>query len=108
MSENTDPYLDLVFPQNHDPPSDEALITAGDLQALLAKLFYPLQNHLFDLRALVSSQAEEIASLRLKLASLEKEQDLLRADLLIQLRLISQLRGEGDALEYFPAADRIE
>jgi len=105
MSENTNPYMDLVFPQDYEPPSDEALITARDLQALLAKLFYPLQNHLFDLRAIVTSQAEEIAALRLKLASLEQSQDTLGENQLIQLRLIHQLRKEPE--EESPLIDEL-
>ena len=64
------------------PPSDQLItLTYGQLQGLIEAAIRPLQ--------------EEIAQLREELASLEKVQDTLSENQLIQLRLINELK-EGN------------
>ena len=61
------------------PPSDQLItLTYGQLQGLIEAAIRPLQ--------------EEIAQLREELASLEKVQDTLSENQLIQLRLINELK----------------
>ena len=64
------------------PPSDQLItLTYGQLQGLIEAAIQPLQA--------------EIAQLRGKLASLDKVQDILSENQLIQLRLINELK-EGN------------
>ncbi|MEI2763782.1 hypothetical protein [Methanothrix soehngenii] len=68
--------------------------SASFLQALQS-----LQDEIIALKEERDQDRQELAALRLKLVSLEKDRDTLSENQLIQLRLINDLRGEPQPLQ---------
>ena len=81
-----------------ESPSDQLIVlTYAQLQDLIKgaieQAIQPLQDGIAQLREEIDQDRQDIAALRLKTASLEKDRDTLSENQLIQLRLINDLRA---------------
>ena len=76
-----------------ESPSEQLItLTYGQLRDLIRETIQPLQDEIAQLREEIDLDHREIAALRAKLASLEKDRDVLSDNQLIQLRLIHELK----------------
>ena len=76
-----------------EPTSDQLIVlTYAQLQNLIKEAIQPLQDEIAQLREERDLDRQQIAALRLKMASLEKDRDTLSENQLIQLRLIHELK----------------
>ena len=80
-----------------ESPSDQLIVlTYAQLQDLIKgaieQAIQPLQDGIAQLREEIDQDRQDIAALRLKTASLEKDRDTLSENQLIQLRLIHELK----------------
>lgn len=79
-----------------ESPSDQLIVlTYAQLQDLIVQAVQPLQDEIAQLREEIDQDHQEIAALRLKIASLEKDRDVLSDNQLIQLRLIHELKEKA-------------
>ncbi|OPY50863.1 MAG: hypothetical protein A4E48_01726 [Methanosaeta sp. PtaU1.Bin060] len=82
-------------------------LTYGQLQDLIVQAIQealqPLQDRISSLEDRVTGLQEENAALRAKLASLEKDRDVLSDNQLIQLRLIHELKEKVNQESQSPA-----
>ena len=83
-----------------ESPSEQLItLTYGQLQDLIVQAvqesIQPLQDEVSQLREEIGQDRREITSLHAKLASLEKDRDVLSDNQLIQLRLIHELKEKA-------------
>ena len=93
-----------------ESPSDQLIVlTYAQLQDLIKgaieQAIQPLQDGIAQLREEIDQDRQDIAALRLKTASLEKDRDTLSENQLIQLRLIHELKEKVN--QEFPAPTKI-
>ena len=91
-----------------ESPSEQLItLTYGQLQDLIKgaveQVIQPLYEEIAQLREERDQDRQEIASLRAKLASLEKDRDVLSDNQLIQLRLIHELKEKVNQESQSPA-----
>ena len=84
-----------------ESPSEQLItLTYGQLQGLIVQAvqeaIQPLQDEIAQLREEIDQDRRETASLHAKLASLEKDRDVLSDNQLIQLRLIHELKDKSN------------
>ena len=79
------------------PPSEQLVVlTYAQLQDLIKEAIQPLKDEIAQLREEIDQDRRETASLHAKLASLEKDRDVLSDNQLIQLRLIHELKDKSN------------
>ncbi len=80
-----------------ESPSEQLItLTYGQLVQAVQEAIQPLQDRISSLEDRVTGLQEENAALRAKLASLEKDRDVLSDNQLIQLRLIHELKDKSN------------
>ena len=80
-----------------ESPSEQLItLTYGQLVQAVQEAIQPLQDEVSQLREEIGQDRREITSLHAKLASLEKDRDVLSDNQLIQLRLIHELKDKSN------------
>ena len=80
-----------------ESPSEQLItLTYGQLVQAVQEAIQPLQDEIAQLREEIDQDRRETASLHAKLASLEKDRDVLSDNQLIQLRLIHELKDKSN------------
>jgi len=90
---NTTLSENIAF-SGHVSPSETIPVSLADLRQIIADAIEPLKDRLSDMEDKIGRLEEDNAALRLKLASLEKNQDKQSENQLIQLQLIHKLKEE--------------
>jgi regulator of replication initiation timing len=93
MSLDTTLLENIAF-SNQASPSETISISLADLRQIITDALQPLQDHLSEMEDKIGRLEEDNTALRLKLASLEKNQDKQSENQLIQLQLIHKLKEE--------------